>query len=434
LRRPERDQVELRAVSLDALLPADHRARLVWSFVERLDLSSLYTAIRAVEGHAGHPPADPRVLMALWLHATVEGIGSARALARLCEEHLAYQWLCGGVGMNHKTLSDFRVEHGALLERLLVDGVAALLASGAVTLARVAQDGVRVRAGAGAASFRRHATLAECRKAAAAQVARLRDDLAADPAAVSRREAAARMRAAAERQARVEAALALAEQLAAQQAAEVEGRRRKRAPADDAGPADAAPDAAKPPREPRVSTTDPEARVMKMADGGFRPAYNVQFASDTASGLIAAVAVDALGSDMGKLAPMSDQLHEQYGVRPAQHLVDGGFTKLADIVLLEQAGCAVHAPPPKPRDATRDRYAPRPGDPPEIAAWRQRMGSEAARDVYRQRAATAECINAQARNRGLTRLLVRSLAKVKAVALWHALAHNMARSWSLATA
>lgn len=434
LRQAERDQVALRAISLDALLPADHRARLVWAFVERLDLSSLHAAIRAVEGHAGHPPADPRILMALWLHATVEGIGSARALARLCEEHLAYQWLCGGVGMNHKTLGDFRVGHGALLERLLVDGVAALLASGAVTLARVAQDGVRVRAGAGAASFRRRSTLAECRRIAAAEVARLRDELEADPAAASRREAAARTRAAADRQARVEAALALAEQLAAQQAAEAERRQHRRAAAGAADPPDTPPDAAKPPPEPRVSTTDPEARVMKMADGGFRPAYNVQFASDTASGLIAAVAVDAQGSDMGKLAPMSAQLHAQYGVAPAQHLVDGGFTRLCDIVLLEQAGCAVHAPPPRPRDAARNRYAPLPGDPPEIAAWRQRMGSEAAKEVYKQRAAVAECINAQARNRGLTRFLVRGLAKVKAVVLMQALTHNMMRSWTLGAA
>lgn len=185
LRKAERGQVELRALSLDDLVPADHRVRLVWAFAERLDLGPLYGAIKAVEGRPGHPPADPRVLMAVWLYATAEGVGSARALARLCREHVAYQWLCGGVGMNHKTLSDFRVDHGALLERLLIDSFAALLRAGIAGLDRVAQDGVRVRASAGAASFRRLSTLKACRHRAEKEVARLRRELEDDPAAAS---------------------------------------------------------------------------------------------------------------------------------------------------------------------------------------------------------------------------------------------------------
>lgn len=195
LRTTARGQVELRVVSLDDLVPADHRARLVWRFVEGLDLSALMAAIKALEGRPGHPPADPRILMALWLLATIEGIGSARALARRCEDSLPFQWLCGGVGMNHKTLSDFRVGQGAVLEGLLVDSFAALLVSGVAGLERVAQDGVRVRASAGAASFRRPSTLEACRRQAKAAVARLRRDLDADPGTPSRREAAARRRA-----------------------------------------------------------------------------------------------------------------------------------------------------------------------------------------------------------------------------------------------
>ena len=173
---------------------------------------------------------------------------------------------------------------------------------------------------------------------------------------------------------------------------------------------------------------------MRMADGGYRPAYNVQLASDTQSGLIAAVAVDAGGSDSGRLLPMSDRLAGLYGRRPAQHLVDGGYVKLADIARLEQAGCAVLAPPPKPRDPARDPCRPLPDDPPGVAAWRVRMGTDVAKTLYRLRAATAELANAQARNRGLTRLMVRGTAKVKAAVLWLALAHNLARSWTLATA
>jgi len=436
-------------VSLDELLPAGHRARLVWAFVERLDLGPLYAAIRAVEGRAGHPPADPRLLLALWLFATVEGVGSARELARLCQEHLAYQWLCGGVGMNHKTLNDFRLGHGGFLERLLVDGFAALLKAGVASLDRVAQDGVRVRASAGAASFRRRSTLEACREAAEERVAALRAELDADPGAASRREAAARRHAAIDRQRRVEAALATAEELRQRQDATARRRAARAAKRRAPEPAPSEPGAepgaepraepraepgaaeATPEREPRVSTTDPEARVMKMADGGFRPAYNVQLATDTASGLIAAVAVDASGSDMGKLAPMSGRLAADYGIRPAEHLADGGFTKRDDIIDLAAAGSRVYAPPPRPRDPERDPHAPLPADPPAIAEWRQRMGTPEAKEIYKHRAATAECANAQLRNRGLVRLLVRGAAKVKAVVLLYALAHNMARLWSL---
>lgn len=431
LRRAERGQVELRALSLDDLVPSDHRVRLVWAFAEKLDLRPLYAAIKAVEGRPGHPPADPRVLMAIWLYATIEGVGSARALARLCREHVAFQWLCGGVSMNHKTLSDFRLDHGALLERLLTDSFAALLNAGIARLDRVAQDGVRVRASAGAASFRRCSTLKDCRRQAEMEVARLKAELEDDPAAASRREAAARQRAAEDRLRRVEKALAAAEKL---DAAHQERERKAAAKADEPKEPAAGDAARNKDREARASTTDPEAKVMKMADGGFRPAYNVQFAADTGSGAVAGVSVDNVGSDMGKMAPMNAALAAAYGHRPAEHLADGGFAKLADIEILAQAGVTTYVPVPAPRDTARDRYAPQPDDPPEVAAWRQRMGTDTAKDIYKQRAATAECVNAHARNRGLTRFLVRGLEKVKAATLWYALAHNMACEWRLTAA
>jgi transposase len=213
LRMAERRQVELRAISLEDLVPADHRVRLVWRFVEGLDLSGFQAAIKAVEGQPGHPPADPRILVALWLFATIEGIGSARAVARLCDEHIAYQWLCGGVGMNAKTLADFRVDHGTLLERLLVDSFTALVRAGVASLDRIAQDGVRVRASAGAASFRRDSTLEGCRSAAEQAVRDLRAEVNGDPGALSRRQA--RQRAAEERERRE--ALAVTRELRAQQ-------------------------------------------------------------------------------------------------------------------------------------------------------------------------------------------------------------------------
>jgi transposase len=431
LRMAERRQVELRAISLEDLVPADHRVRLVWRFVEGLDLSGFQAAIKAVEGQPGHPPADPRILVALWLFATIEGIGSARAVARLCDEHIAYQWLCGGVGMNAKTLADFRVDHGTLLERLLVDSFTALVRAGVASLDRIAQDGVRVRASAGAASFRRDSTLEGCRSAAEQAVRDLRAEVNGDPGALSRRQAAARQRAAEERERRVREALAVTRELRAQQEekarreAERAARQAAQATAGEAAPAEERP------KEPRASTTDAQARIMKMADGGYRPAYNVQFASDTRSGAIAGVSVDTVGSDMGKMAPMNEALAADYGQRPGQHLADGGFAKLADIADLAHAGVVVYVPVPTPRNAERDRYAPLPGDPPEVAAWRERMNTDDAKAIYKERAQTAECANAQARNRGLKQFLVRGLEAVTATALWYALAHNMACTWRL---
>lgn len=432
LRMAERRQVEWRAVSLEELVAADHRVRLVWGFVEGLDLGPLYAAIKAVEGRPGHPPADPRIVVALWLYATVEGIGSARALARLCEEHLAFQWLCGGVGMNHKTLADFRVAHGPVLEGLLVDSFAALLRVGAARLDRVAQDGMRVRASAGAASFRRRSSLQGCHQRAKEEVERLRRELETDPGAGGRRQAAARKRAAEDRERRVADALAIAEALHAEQQERARKRAERAAKKGETQGGESSAKAAEPEKEPRVSTTDAEARVMKMADGGFRPAYNVQFAADTESGAVAGLAVDNIGSDMGKMAPMNDALASAYGQRPSQHLADGGFAKLKDIEALSRAGVETYVPVPEPRDKTRNRYAPRPDDPPEVADWRQRMASEVAKAIYKERAATAECVNAQARNRGLTQFIVRGIDKVKAVAAWHALTHNMACTWRLA--
>ena len=439
LRCAERSQIEWRPFSLDQLVAEDHRVRLVWRFVEGLDLTPLLAAIKAVAGHAGHAAADPRILMALWLYATLKGIGSARELARLCEEHIAFRWLCGGVSMNAKTLADVRVNHGEVLERLLVDSFTALVQAGVASLDRIAQDGVRVRASAGAASFRRHSTLEECRREAEQAIRDMRAKLKADPGSASRQQAAARKRAAEEREQRVRAALDVTTELHAQAQERVlrdAERAAKQAQPDEATTAKgkattAEPKPQKKPCEPRASTTDAEARIMKMADGGFRPAFNVQFAADTKSTAIAAVSVDNNGSDMGKMATMSDTLAEQYDERPGQHLADGGFAKLDDIEALARNGVEAFVPVPKPRDANRNRHTPCQGDQPAVAAWRQRMGDDAAKDIYKERAATVELANAQARNHGLTRFVVRGLGKVKAATLWFALAHNMMCGWRL---
>ena len=403
---PNRTQVEFRAVDLDGLLPADHLARLVWDFVVAQDLSELYDGIRSVEGGPGHGATDPRILLALWLYATLDGVGSARALDRLTEAHDAYRWLCGGVPMNYHTLSDFRVGHVALLDRLLTTNVASLMAAGVVTLDRVAQDGVRVRASAGAASFRRRGTLEECLREAEEHVQALKRELEEDPAATSRRQQAARLAAAEERKRRVSEALA---QMADAEAKKKPGETEKA----------------------RVSTTDPDARVMKMGDGGFRPAYNGQFAVDTESQVVVGVAVSNSGSDRGKMPPMVDQVAARYGETPDEYLVDGGFAKHEDIETVTASGCTVYAPVQKSRSDARDPHEARPGDSAVIASWRARMATAGAKEIYKERAATAECVNALARNRGLQQFAVRGTDKVLAILLWYALAHNLMRALHL---
>lgn len=417
----ERNQIELRVVDLEATISLDHPARNVWAFVERLDLSALYGAIGSVEGRAGRAAIDPKILLALWLYATVDGVGSAREIERLTEAHDAYRWICGGVKVNHHTLSDFRCARVELLDEWLTHSVAVLMEQDLVTLERVAQDGMRVRASAGAASFRRRSTLERCLAEAQAQVQALKGEIEADPEASHRRRRAARERAALERQERVAQAL--------EQLAQVEEQKKKKPVAKKEHESD---EQYKKRSEPRASSTDSEARVMKMADGGYRPAYNIQFTTATDSQIIVGVDVNNIGSDLGQLSPMLDQVEQRYGERPAQWLVDGGYARHDDIEDAEGRGTTVYAPVPKPKDPSRDPHVALLDDSEAIAQWRERMGSDAAKDIYKQRAATAECVNAIARGRGLTQFVVRGLNKVKAVALWYALAHNLMRAVTLA--
>jgi len=378
----------------------------VWEFVESLDLSPLYAVVQSVEGRAGRPAIDPRIFLALWLYATIEGVGSARALERLTLQHDAYRWILGGVSVNHHSLSDFRVQHGEFLDQVLTQSVAVLMEQELVKLNRVSQDGIRVRANAGAASFRRQPSLERCLQEAKEQVERLRAELEKDPEATNRRQLAARQRAAEDRQRRIQAALKQLPDVAA---------KKKAAEKDKA----------------RVSTTDADARVMKMGDGGFRPAYNGQFAVDTETQIVVGVEVSNLGSDQGQLVPMLEQLEERYEVIPRESLVDGGFAGLEDIEKASEMGTEVYAPVAKPKDKTRDPHVPLSTDSPAIAKWRQRMGTAEAKEIYKQRASTVECVNALARNRGLQRLLVRGQDKARAVLLWFAIAHNLMRTLSL---
>ena len=412
LRQPERNQPGWQIAAIDDLVARDHPVRAVWAFVGTLDLRCLHDAVKAREGVPGQAPPAPELMLALWLWATVDGVGSARQLDKLCGEHLAYRWLCGGVSMNYHTLADFRTTRGDVLERLLADGVAALVAEGLVALDVLAQDGVRVRAAAGAGSFRRRPRLEEFAAAATARVARLREEMDSDPAVGNRRQQAAQQRAARDREERVKAALDRMSELAAERA------RREKTNKNQTDQQ----------KEPRASTTDAEARSIKMADGGFRPAYNLQIVSAPASQVIVGVDIDSTGSDHG-LARRGLELLASRGIKPADYLVDGGFAKNEDIEWADAGGIKLWCPAVRNKHRT-EPYAVRAKDGPGVADWRQRMASERGSVLYRERC-KAECPNAWARRMGLTRLLVRGKEKARVVLLWFALAHNMLRAFAL---
>jgi transposase len=409
LRVPSRDQVEMSWASLDERLDPDSQARAVWGLVCKLDLGAWLKEIQAVEHHAGRDATDPRLLVALWVFATLRGVGSARELERLCGDHLAYQWLCGGVPVNYHTLADFRSRGGEKWDALLTQVVAALMGEGLVTLDRVAQDGMRVRADAGAGSFRGAGRLEELLAEAEAQVEALKGLAEADPGELTRRQRAARERAARERLERIENAARECDELRKKKEERDRGRKEKSS-------------------EARGSTTDPEARVIKFSDGGSRPGFNVQFATDTATGLVVGVDVTNAGTDSEQMPPMLEQLAGRYGKLPGEVLVDGGFASLDAIEATEARPCKVYAPvkdAEKQKAAGKDPYARKPHDTDHTAAWRGRMGEEASKAIYKLRAQTAEWVNALCRNRGLQRMPVRGRKRCRIVATLYAIAHNL---------
>jgi transposase len=417
LRVPQRDQIEMHWASLDELLEPDHPARAVWAAVCGLDLSAWLSTIKAVEGTVGRNATDPRLLVALWIYGTLEGVGSARELARLCEKHLAFQWLCGGVSVNHHLLADFRSQGGEKWDNLLTQIVGSLLAENLVSMKRVAQDGMRVRASAGKASFRRRPRLEQFLAVAREQVEALKKLADESSEDMTQRQRAARQRAAEERQQRVVDALRNCDELQQQrkETGKISGRKAV---------------------EARASTTDPEARAMKFSDGGYRPGYNVQFSTDTKTGIIVGVDVTNHGTDSDELPPMLEQLEERYHRQPDEALVDGGFATLDTIDAATARGCIVYAPlkeEEKQLAAGHDPYVRKKRDSAAVAAWRERMGTPAARLIYRLRCQTAEWVNALCRNRGFWQMPVRGQPKCRTVAVLYAITHNITRIGALRT-
>ncbi len=328
-------------------------------------------------------------------------------------------WLLGGVTVNHRLLSDFRTDYGSALDQLFTQVVASLVEQGVVKVSRISQDGVRVRVGAGASSFRREERLEKLLEEAQQHVQELREELDSPGvrAKLTARQRAARERAAREKQERTERAIAQLPELkrrqeeAAQRAGQGESGRKIRE------------------KQPRVSTTDAEARVLKMPNGGYNPAVNVQVATDTESRAIVGVEVSNEGSDSAGLSrPLRQQVEERTEGKVEEHLLDGGYLKTEDIEEAHDQGVALYVPPKPARNAQKrgQELEPKPGDSEAVRAWKQRMSSAEGKQIYRQRASCSETVNADLRSfRGLGRILVRGLAKARCIALWCALAYNV---------
>ncbi len=412
--RPHRSQVEMQFFSLDQLLPGDHRARIVWAFVQSLNLEPLYQEIEVTGNTAGRSAIAPEILVALWLQATLDGIGSARELDRRCKTDIPYLWILGAVSVNYHTLSDFRVQNGEFLEELLVDTVASLIDRGLVPLETIAQDGMRVRASAGSSSFRRKPSLEKLRQKSQDHVDRLKKEAESEAA---RQQGDARRRAAAERAARernerIDEALRQHEKLSKQ--------REKRKKGDG--------------QQTRVSTTDPDARKMKMANGGYNPAYNVQFATDAESRVIVGVDVTNAGTDGGELATMHEKVSSDYDKIPEKMLVDSAYATKNGVTAVEAAGTEVVSTIPRSEELKKrgkDPHARQQGDTDEYTRFRARMALPEYQELYKRRPSIAEFPNADCRNRNLQQFRVRGLVKAKAVALWHALAFNFTRMLNL---
>jgi transposase len=401
LRQANRQQLSWQTFDLDGLVGLRHVARTIWQFLDKLNLDGFYADIKAREGVAGRDATDPKILLTLWLYALSRGVASARELDRLCHEHDAYKWICGGVSVNYHMLSDFRVEQGGAVDQLLSQILATLVHKGLLKLHRIAQDGTRIRASAGAASLRKK-TLDNCLTQARDHLKALDAEAANPDPQRSARVRSARQRAAREREQRIVQARAEYDQLAAAKATAKNHPQRK--------------------KEPRASTTDPQARVMKMPDGGFRPAYNLQFATDTETRLIVGVTATNAGTDNNQLEPMLDDMQRRTSKIPDQALLDGGYMNFAGVEQATARAVEVFAPLRVNKDYKIDPHQVQPHDSAAIAAYRQRMASEQGKLLYKQRAATAETINADTKTyRGLGRLLVRGLPKVLFAGLWSAL-------------
>lgn len=405
---PERYQVEIRTAALDDMIPDDHQVRYIWEFVSKLNFSKILSKIKSVENGPGRSAIDPRIFLSLWILAIIEGIGSARTIERYCKEHLAFNWICGGVNVNYHSISDFRTNHGEELNDLLTESVAILMHKGLVNLKRVSQDGMKVKAHAGKGSFHRENTLKDSLKAAKDQLIALNKELEGSASDGSEKIQATKRKVAEQRVSKIQESIDELEKYRQQKENTLIKERKKLSESEK--------------KEMRVSTTDPECRKMQMNNKGYSPAYNVQFATDHTKRAIVGLDVTNNASDYGQLSGMLEQIQDRYDKVPDEIFADSGYFSHADIEKASKIGknSLLYIPPRNSESHLKTK-----GKSQIIIDLEKRMKNPLVKTIYKERASTAEWTNAMNRNRGLWRFCVIGLKKVKAVVCLFAITHNM---------
>jgi transposase len=316
VRPVNRDQTMMLHIDVERLIPEDHAARGIWDMVGQLELKPFYAEVKSVEGRAGQPRFDPRLMISIWVYGMSRGINSARELAEWCQWEPGLQWLCAMDTVNYHSLSSFRAEHGEQLKQLFIELLGVLSAEGLIGLERVTVDGTRIRAQASNDSFLAGEKLQKCLAEAAAHVEAVEQE---GEDSLSRREEAARERSKREREQRVKAARERWEQL-----------QKERKPSEAA--------------KAQVSVTEPEAQIMKQAGSGFAPSYNLQLATDAENKLVVAAMISDHGADMGLLAEVVEEVQQTCGAMPAEVIVDGGYISAENVEKIEECGIELIGP------------------------------------------------------------------------------------------
>lgn len=417
LRRACRNQFEFSSQTLDDLIPQDHKARLILEFVEQMDLSVCLEGLSSF-GTVGRPATDPYVILTLWIYTILDGNASARKLEELCKYHIVYRWICGGISMNRTSLAEFQSKNPKKFEQLLTSCLAIMVKHELISDTDFAQDGTRVKANAGAGSFRRESSLVKLETEIEEYIQNLRK-IAATLNGYEKRKIAQQTRYACEKKERILAAIRTLHEARCQK--EINQKRNNKKVTENKL------------ENIRASTTDPEVRKMKMGDGGFRLAYNVQFATGLDSRVIYGVdVVNTLdpGTAPRLMAQVQERLRKLSLNEIKNWIGDAAYSAKRDIIAIAGLfpNCTYYAPPNI--DETESKKH-RKGDCVGIKKWRDMIGSEKIKGLYKKRCSTAEFSNMQVKNKALDEISVRGLVKAKGVAFLHAISMNINRAFNL---
>jgi len=415
---PCRDQMEMQFDYLDSLLPHDHLARSIWDFVEKMDISPCFSHISTFIGREGRSTTSPKILLALWLYSILDGNSSARKLEILCKNHNAYKWIVGGAPINRTQLAEFRSNDPMKFEDLLTNCLAVMLKAGLIKDTDFSQDGTRIKANAGLSSFRKEESLLKLKEEISAYIKQLSTEESTN--GYERREKEKKAALAIDRLKRIDEAL---DTLKREREIKKENSKKNHEQITETDLANV-----------RASMTDPVVRKMKMGDGGYRLAYNTQFATGMDSMVIYGVDI-VTTLDQGTASRMMAKVHSRLTklgmLLPKNWIGDAAYSGKDDINAAAELfpNCRYFAPPQgcKEEEAKKHKKT----DSEAIKKWRDQIGSDDVKKMYKKRSSTAEFSNAQIKNHGLKEFRVRGLLKVKGMALLHAIAQNLNRYFDL---